>query len=144
MLLELGMAGLAIVSERDTYQILIFASSLFAAICNFLEILLPNLSNCKYLSYEYINPSDDKVPVDDLETPAAQPFIQRASPDFPPQNVVEVPSETPMVPVYNYQNEGYNSASGNKYDAPPGAPPSIYTDQNIHGNMPPLTYPNPE
>jgi hypothetical protein len=161
LLLDLGMAGLAIASSySDTYLTLIIIFSIIGAICNFLGILLPNLSNCQNLSYNYVysqNLVNNPVPIGNPVTPVAQPFMQQQpvssdfppqnmSSDFPPQNVIEVPPEKPMIPVYNDPNQGYNSTSGNIYDAPPVGPPSGYPQSNIYGYVPPPAnnYPNPQ
>ena len=148
MVIELAIAGFVYTTDSEIYLILTFIFSLFAAICNFLGLLLPNLSSCKYLSYEIIdppNPIENQVPIGNPVTPTIQPLIQPASSDFPPQNVVDAQNEKPMIFIYNDSNQRYNSGSGSIYGAPPVAPPSIYTQQNIHGNVPlPPSYPSPQ
>ena len=55
MVIELAIAAMAFTTDSDeTYLILTFTFSLFAAICNFLGLLLPNFSCCKCLRYEYV------------------------------------------------------------------------------------------
>lgn len=112
-------------------------------------VILPNLPFCKCLRYENINPpnpTQNQIPSINLLKPIIpEPLVEKASSDFPPQNVIKVPSEPLIIPAYNNINQGYNSVSGNIYDVSPVAPYAGYP-QNIYGNIPPPPnyYPNPQ
>ena len=148
LLLELAMAVLSMILGNDTYLTLIFVFSLIAAICNFLGILLPILPGCKYLTYEYTYPpntQENLLPKENPVTSVTQPYNPPISADFPPQNMVEIPTQNAEVPYYYDQKNGYNSTSENIYDAPPVAPTYGYPQQNIYGNIPPPpNYPSPK
>ena len=140
ILLELGMAGLAMYTGGDQTLTMIFVFNLIAAICNLIAIILPNVSGCNVLSYEYIPPVSgptNPIVVTNPVTPvAAQPLVQPAPiPNYP---------EQPMVPIYTdpNQNQGYDNTTGNAYNELQYGNPQ----QNYYGNAPTpnYNYPNPQ
>ena len=143
-LVDCGMVGISIGSLDDTYSIAIFAISLICAICNFLGIILPMIPACRLLSYGYLqeineNNQNKTLLITDPIKPDVN--VQPTSADFPPQNMVEIPYEKPMMPIYNVPNQEYNSNSGNIYGAHPN---SIYQQQNNYNqNISPQDLPNP-
>ena len=131
-LLYLGMGFLSVYSDSGTFHILIFVFSLIGAICNFLAILLPNLTSCAMLRY---NLQNVQVVSPTIVQPAAvqliqQPYVQPATPNIN-QNVIQAPPAQPMNTVYTNPSPGYdNNTYGNIYEAPPVQQPNNYNQVN--------------
>jgi hypothetical protein len=115
-LIEIAIIVMSIISCSGTFMILITAISSISAFCNLLGILLPNLgcfSNLSYVDY----PETKNISSDVLNSSPESfvpPSIPNNSNDIPPY-----PNEQEINCYYNETNQGYNSTSGNAYDAPP-------------------------
>ena len=126
---------LSLYSGFDLNCILIASFSSFAVICDFLGILLPNLSCCEILTYEYasiphihtfssIDEIDTKLKETQpqIETPKKEetyyekPYYKQEDP-VPEKASVEL---TPSTPDYIHQNKGSGSINGTSdtYDTP--------------------------
>ena len=130
-LLYLAMASMSIYSGNETYYYLITVFSLIGAICNFLGILLPNLTVCKILRY---NIQDAQMASPSLVQPTVQlveqPYVQPATPVIN-QNVIQVSPAQPMNTAY-ISSPGYNNNNyGNIYEAPPA---NVYQQPNDYNN----------
>ena len=105
----------------DIFLILVIVFSLLTSIINLLGIILPNC--CNILSYQYVESSytnDDKNLNDMIS------LTQPVSADFAPQNLAEISSEEPIVPIYNGPNQA------NNYNPPK----TIYQQYNIYQDVP--------
>jgi len=131
-ILYLGMGFLGVYSGSGTFHYLITVFSVIGAICNFLAILLPNLTSCAVLRY---NLQNVQVVSPTIVQPAAvqliqQPYVQPVTPDIN-QNVIQAPPAQPMNTVYMNPSPGYdNNTYGNIYEAPPVQQPNNYNQAN--------------
>lgn len=128
----LGMFAMGLYTGKGTYYYLIAVFSVVGAICNFLAILLPNLTSCAILRY---NMTNVQIASPTIVQPATvqliqQPYVQPATPDIN-QNVIQAPPAQPMNTVYTNPSPGYdNNTYGNIYEAPPVQQPNNYNQIN--------------
>lgn len=116
ILINLTLFALSVRIGNYKFCILLSVFSIFAAVGNFFAILLPNLKNCKQLSYdnpyseekiEQINQSPQKFI---LLQPQNEKHVEEEA--YPEINEVEKePISKPITPNYIEQTQGYDDNS---------------------------------
>lgn len=134
---------------KDKFSV-IYAICGILALCNFLSLIVPNLSFGEYFRYGY-NPNGGSSNLV-VENPSTPMVVQTSVPS-PPQQINPPPSSptyTPPpaypqngqlypvqeVPNYPQANYGYNNGQGGIYNVPPSGYPPNPQPQPMYGNMP--------
>ena len=130
ILINLTLFALSIRIGNYRFSVLLSVFSIFAAVGNFLAILLPNLKNCKQLSYnnpfleekiEQINQSPQKLIM--IQSQNEKPLEEEA---YPKENeVVKEPINKPITPNYIEQTQGYDDDNSNRSSIGAPAPAFI-------------------
>jgi cell shape-determining protein MreC len=130
ILINLTLFALSISIGNYRFSVLLSVFSIFAAVGNFLAILLPNLKNCKQLSYnnpfleekiEQINQSPQKLIM--IQSQNEKPLEEEAYPEV--DEVVKEPINKPITPNYIEQTQGYDDDNSNRSSIGAPAPAFI-------------------
>ena len=137
ILINIILVVLSLLSGFDTYCILVAICSFISAVCNFLAILLPNLSHCKNLAYYINEPALINVQSDNYQNCGEEAYPG-------PEEIVQEPINKPATPSNTEQEQEYdndNKISDNSLDAPL---PVYLTQNNDDSNQVNIPYPSPE
>ena len=116
ILINLTLFALSVYLGRYIFSILLSIFSIFAAVGNFLAILLPNLENCKQLSYDNPNPEEKIEQMNQspqkliIFEPQKEKFLEEEA--YPEINeVMKEPISKPITPNYIEETQGNDDNS---------------------------------
>ena len=137
ILINTTLVILSFLSGFDTYCILIAVCSFISVVCNFLAILLPNLSKYNNLAYYIPEPtlinkkSDDDINRDEITYSG-------------PEEVVQDPFNKPATPSNIEQNQEYDNDNKNPDNSLDAPLPEYLTQKCDDSNQVDIPYPSPE